>query len=882
MRGHCFFIFSSVTCAVVLFGCTSTVGGGGGGESDTPASAEDTPSITPEDGSPSPPDTLADSGLPPGDGESPVDGAAPPDEGPEVVECPEPECEPLWERECVGAMHFSVCGVDSHGCVVESEAIECAPNNACLGGLCGGACVVPEVVLLLDRSLGTVSTSWEFTKLAVQSVVEEADAGVGFGLRLLPGGTGDCAAGLPTAPAVGNAATIVSQLGPPSVDPGVPIADGLALAATLGTPGQGEHVILVVGSGEICTDEASVLAAVGQLRTRGTQVHVISVGFGADILLLEAIAEEAGTVKVYTATNEIGLANRLRDILGGTGVCCVDTDDDSFGPYCAAGADCQPDDPGAHTPSCADKECGDNGCGESCGECETLDNGAFECASGLCEPTCDLGYHLCKGECVNSSSVEHCGESCKPCSTQANAEPTCYIGECGFECAAGYHECTGECVSDDSAEHCGDSCAPCPTDPLATTGCAGGECTLVCDPGTTMCEGGCTACPDDVGVDGVECVGGACVAASCLGGFFECGDTCCDTLVVDLDTVLGPMIGSAVGYTSLARSATGAVHVAWYKRLSQFAGEARYATGQGDGFAVSTIASGAYEPFGKFTNLVLDPLGGLHVAYRGGPNKTQREMVHGVLGAGGEWALETLADTSTTWPYHETDFALVGTLTGAPVAVYPSDSRLSVAYKVGFAVQWSTVAQVEDQLYTDPPVAIVDSDGLTHVMYLEYSNTQKRLTYAIGGETVWTSMVVDDSVIGLGSHRFDIALDGDERVVACYLNNDPDGKIGLYLARQTEAGDFELESVDVSAQQSCSLGLDAAGLARVVYRTADGDLRYAEELAVGGWDDRVLAESVGTQGLRWPSMAFAKDGSLHVAYWDQDAAKIRYLFAPNP
>ncbi|MGM0577188.1 MAG: hypothetical protein ACQEXJ_15795 [Myxococcota bacterium] len=98
-------------------------------------------------------------------------------------------------------------------------------------------------------------------------------------------------------------------------------------------------------------------------------------------------------------------------------------------------------------PACEARECGDDGCGGSCGACEAgaVCTEAGTCvADDGCEATCeDLGL-----ECG-----EHCGASCGTC---GDAE-VCADGLC--ECAP---DCLGKACGDDDG--CGGTCGPCPRD----------------------------------------------------------------------------------------------------------------------------------------------------------------------------------------------------------------------------------------------------------------------------------------------------------------------------------------------------------------------------------------------------------------------------------
>jgi len=114
------------------------------------------------------------------------------------------------------------------------------------------------------------------------------------------------------------------------------------------------------------------------------------------------------------------------------------------------------------TPDCGGKECGDNGCGELCGECNSaptnycLDGSRLrsyapvgDCASGKCsytynDITCQYG---CAGAACQSCSPscggkecggDGCGGSCGSCGPNQNCSGT---GQC--RCNSGYDDCDG-------------------------------------------------------------------------------------------------------------------------------------------------------------------------------------------------------------------------------------------------------------------------------------------------------------------------------------------------------------------------------------------------------------------------------------------------------
>lgn len=165
-------------------------------------------------------------------------------------------------------------------------------------------------------------------------------------------------------------------------------------------------------------------------------------------------------------------------------------------------------------PLCDSKECGDDGCGGSCGNCPAA---APICTDGgLCVDTC---APACNGlEC----GPDGCGGTCGTC---PQAAPHCDPqGMCQATCNP---NCVGRECGDDG---CGGSCGTCPA--VAPICSAGGSCQLQCNPscagrtcGDDGCGGSCGTCSDSTPFcdNSGNCVGNC--TADCAGK--QCGDDGC-------------------------------------------------------------------------------------------------------------------------------------------------------------------------------------------------------------------------------------------------------------------------------------------------------------------------------------------------------------------
>lgn len=106
-------------------------------------------------------------------------------------------------------------------------------------------------------------------------------------------------------------------------------------------------------------------------------------------------------------------------------------------------------------PDCTNRECGDDGCGGSCGSCPQV---APECNQGVCTIPCEAS---CVGRECGSDG---CGGSCGNC---PDAAPLCADGLCALEC---FSDCSGKSCGDDGCEG---SCGEC----AEGKNCLGGNCT---------------------------------------------------------------------------------------------------------------------------------------------------------------------------------------------------------------------------------------------------------------------------------------------------------------------------------------------------------------------------------------------------------------------
>lgn len=195
------------------------------------------------------------------------------------------------------------------------------------------------------------------------------------------------------------------------------------------------------------------------------------------------------------------------------------------------------------TPNCYDRQCGDDGCGGSCGTC---DSGLFCSTSGLCLEdcigdcsskvcgdngcggscgSCSSGYNCNDGQCTKECGANSCGGSCGSCPSGV----ACVSGECEncvSECNVPEKSCSGNLVIgcefiSSTCERWGSpqECAPdyvckegtCVYDPDCVPNCTNKMC------GPDWCGGSCGDCSN-----GYQCDSGVCEEKMCAFDYFEC------------------------------------------------------------------------------------------------------------------------------------------------------------------------------------------------------------------------------------------------------------------------------------------------------------------------------------------------------------------------
>jgi hypothetical protein len=187
--------------------------------------------------------------------------------------------------------------------------------------------------------------------------------------------------------------------------------------------------------------------------------------------------------------------------------------------------------PEACTPSCSGKQCGDDGCGGSCGSCTAPGSSCNASGQCVCTPNCNgkqCGDDGCGGSCGSCTMP---GTSCNA-SGQCVCTPNCNGKQCGDDgcggscgscsmggyCLSGQcHSCTPSCGANVcGSDNCGGVCGACGADQTCASGQCG-ACTVGCPTLTPVAASDSTLCLARLD----DCAG--CGPASCGAAHYEYG-----------------------------------------------------------------------------------------------------------------------------------------------------------------------------------------------------------------------------------------------------------------------------------------------------------------------------------------------------------------------
>ena len=345
---------------------------------------------------------------------------------------------------CVGQASYRPPGVSP----VE---VPCQGANTCVGGACTGRCIVPDVLVVVDRS--TSVTDWLAVSNGLSGFFDEEASAINFGLRVAPALHAGCAVAPLIPIGMANGAALKAGLVAPTVDAKGTLGASLTdLANAFGNPRDGQFVLLVTSDGNGCGGGDPVADAKA-LRAGGIRTAVINVGSSTGGIL-DDIAAAGGVGPVTVAGDAPTFQAALASFATATRRCLCEPDSkaclagDMFRTcstdglaqtivQCAADADpctrdvCDPVkgcNPLDTTLTCDDANA-----------CTTADS----CTTGTCQgtpvsclmppkPTCTstnvLRTFASPGTCATGGSCDYafgdttCARSCLPSSTVVDAE----------------------------------------------------------------------------------------------------------------------------------------------------------------------------------------------------------------------------------------------------------------------------------------------------------------------------------------------------------------------------------------------------------------------------------------------------------------------------
>ncbi|MBW2700697.1 MAG: putative metal-binding motif-containing protein [Deltaproteobacteria bacterium] len=177
------------------------------------------------------------------------------------------------------------------------------------------------------------------------------------------------------------------------------------------------------------------------------------------------------------------------------------------------------------TPNCSGRECGTDGCGGSCGNCDANE----VCNAGTCE--CDTNYQDCDSLPANGCECDVSGTNV--CFSNACCAPIapCGANNCGFmsDNCGGSVNC-GSCT--DSDEDCESNNCTCNNTTCGSDCCAAGQ---ICDGGDSCCTPVDPCGPNNCGIMSNGCGGtvncGSCADSDkdCESNNCVCNNTTCNT-----------------------------------------------------------------------------------------------------------------------------------------------------------------------------------------------------------------------------------------------------------------------------------------------------------------------------------------------------------------
>ena len=278
---------------------------------------------------------------------------------------------------------------------------------------------------------------------------------------------------------------------------------------------------------------------------------------------------------------------------------------------------------------------------------------------------------------------------------------------------------------------------------------------------------------------------------------------------------------------------------------------------------------------GKFSSIVADSNGELHIAYRDSTNGHLKYASN----AGGSW---------TNYPI-DNGGGYIGRYTSIDVdsndKVHISYGNLNawdLKYATNVAGNWNrgTIdtggSSGQAGMYSSLEI---DSNDVIHVSYWGRNQDLKHATKSAASGGTWSDYTVDwGSITGEWTS---IALDSNNKPWISYVSETYDR---LELAHKSGSSTTTWSDSIIDSGSSgeidygTSIAIDSTNAKHIVYYDDEnGDLKYADYNTQTNLWQRTVLDSSGDVG-KYPSIAIDSQDNLHVAYYDNGNQELEYAY----
>ncbi|MFH1826452.1 MAG: hypothetical protein ABH823_04090 [bacterium] len=337
---------------------------------------------------------------------------------------------------------------------------------------------------------------------------------------------------------------------------------------------------------------------------------------------------------------------------------------------------------------------------------------------------------------------------------------------------------------------------------------------------------------------------------------------------------------AAGAYSSMAIDSNDKIHIAYRHNYGSGSEQLRYITNV-SGSWVESLVFGV--DTSVYNSIAVDSGDNLHIAfYQTESASYDLKYAYKETGSSTSWDIETIDSTGTVGQYN-------AVATDSDNNVYISyidvtNSDLKLASKVNGS--WTTEIVDGGAMARDTSIA-VGTDGTIHLAYTD-NNSSLKYAYKISDASTWTKELVDSQ----GSMDYaSLALDSSNTPHIAYKYNaggDGDDGALMYSSRIGSGAWTASPTViddHLSAGSYCSLAIDGADRPFIAYHIyainasyLDSYLKVALYLD-GAWTKSTVDtgdNSDDEQSGKYNSLVIDSSGRLHVSYYDEDGANLKY------